>query len=69
MPEDSGSKNKSPVLGLKGELWVFRKSQKISTASDQYLLNERNRVFATNSYFLISISLEFNVINLRYYKL
>ena len=26
-----------PVLGLKGGLWVWRKSQKISTASDQYL--------------------------------
>ena len=25
--------------GLKGGLWVFRKSQKISTASDQYFLS------------------------------
>ena len=32
---DSGSKYKSPVLGL----WVLRKSQKISTASDQYFLS------------------------------
>ena len=39
MPEDSGSKYKSPVLYLKGGLWVFRKSQKISTASDQYFLS------------------------------
>ena len=31
MPEDSSSFYKSPVLGLKGGLWVFRKSQKIST--------------------------------------
>ena len=30
---------KSPVLGLKWGLWVFRKSQKISTASDQYFLS------------------------------
>jgi len=28
-----------PVLGLKGGLWVCRKSQKISTASDQYFLS------------------------------
>ena len=34
MPEDSGSKYKNP-----GGLWVFRKSQKISTASDEYFLN------------------------------
>ena len=27
------------VLGLQGGLWVFRKSQKISTASDQYFLS------------------------------
>jgi len=27
------------VLGLKGGLWVRRKSQKISTASDQYFLS------------------------------
>ena len=40
-----------PVLGLKGRLWVCRKSQKISTASDQYFLSyvnppppSRNRV-------------------------
>ena len=39
MPEDSGSLYKSPVLGQKGGLWVFRKSQKISTASDQYFLS------------------------------
>ena len=39
MPEDSGSKYKSPVLDLKGELWVLRKSQKISTARDQYFLS------------------------------
>ena len=30
---------KSPVLDLKGGLWVFRKSQKILTASDQYFLS------------------------------
>ena len=30
---------KSPVLGLKGGLWVFRKSQKMLTASDQYFLS------------------------------
>ena len=29
----------SPVLGLKRGLWVFRKSQKILTASDQYYLS------------------------------
>ena len=29
----------SPVLSLKGGLWVCRKSQKISTASDQYFLS------------------------------
>ena len=29
----------SPVLGLTCGLWVCRKSQKISTASDQYLLS------------------------------
>ena len=28
-----------PVLGLKEGLWVCRKSQKISTASDQYFLS------------------------------
>ena len=28
-----------PVLGLKGELWVCWKSQKISTASDQYFMS------------------------------
>ena len=39
MPEDLGSYYKSPVLGLKGGLWVFRKSQKISTAIDQYFLS------------------------------
>ena len=39
MPEDSGSYYLSSVLGLKGGLWVFRKSQKISTASDQYFLS------------------------------
>ena len=39
MPEDSGSKYKSSVLGLKGGLWVFRKSQEISTASNQYFLS------------------------------
>ena len=39
MPEDSGNKYKSPVLGLKEGLSVFRKSQKISTASDQYFLS------------------------------
>ena len=27
------------MLGLKGGLWVCRKSQKISTASDQYFLS------------------------------
>jgi len=27
------------VLGLKGGLWVCKKSQKISTASDQYFLS------------------------------
>ena len=39
VPEDSGSQYKSSVLGLQGGLWVFRKSQKISTASDQYFLS------------------------------
>ena len=29
----------NPVLGLKRGLWVCRKSQKISTASDQYFLS------------------------------
>ena len=29
----------SPVLGLKGGLWVCMKSQKISTASDQQFLS------------------------------
>jgi len=28
-----------PVLGPKGGLWVCKKSQKISTASDQYFLS------------------------------
>ena len=37
--EDSGSQYKSPGLGLQGGLYVFRKSQKISTASDQYFLS------------------------------
>ena len=35
----SGSSYKSPGLDLKGGLLVFRKSQKISTASDQYVLS------------------------------
>jgi len=39
VPEDSGSQYYSPVLGLKGGLWVCKKSQKISTASDQYFLS------------------------------
>ena len=39
MPEEQGSKYKSPVLGLKGGLWVLRKNHKISTASDQYFLS------------------------------
>ena len=39
LPEDSGSLYKSPLLGLKTGLWGFRKSQKISTASDQYFLS------------------------------
>ena len=39
MPEDSGSYYKSPVLGLIRGLGVFRKSQKISTVSDQYFLS------------------------------
>ena len=30
---------KARFLGLNGGLWVFRKSQKISTASDQYFLS------------------------------
>ena len=34
VPEDSGSLYESPVLDLKGGLWVFRKSQKIWTASE-----------------------------------
>ena len=34
MPEESGSKYINP-----GGLWVFRKSQKISTASDEDFLN------------------------------
>jgi len=29
----------SPVLDLKGGLWVFRKCQKMTTASDQYFLS------------------------------
>ena len=33
VPEDSGSKYKSPVLDPKGGLCAFRKIQKISTAS------------------------------------
>ena len=33
----------SPVLGLKEGLWVFRKSQKISTASDQYFLSYKKK--------------------------
>ena len=28
------------MLGLKGELWVFRKYQKILTASDQYFVKQ-----------------------------
>ena len=39
MPENSGSQYKSPILDLKGGLWVFKKSQKILTASDQYFLS------------------------------
>ena len=39
VPEDSGSSYKRPGLDLKGGLLVFRKSQKISTASDQYVLS------------------------------
>ena len=39
MPEDSGRKYKSPVLSLKRGVWVFRKSQRTSTASDQYFLS------------------------------
>ena len=39
LPEDSGSSYESPGLDLKGGLLVFRKSQKISTASDQYVLS------------------------------
>ena len=30
---------KFPVLGLKGGLWIFRKSPKILTVSDQYFLS------------------------------
>ena len=33
----------NPVLGLKRGLWVCRKSQKISTASDQYFLSYVNK--------------------------
>ena len=36
---DSGSRYKSPVLHLKGGLWILRKSQKMSAASDQYFLS------------------------------
>ena len=43
MPEDSGSKYKSPVLDLMGGLWIFRKSQKISISSDQYCLSYVNK--------------------------
>jgi len=39
VPEDSGSEYKSLVLDLKGGLWVFRKSHKVTTASDQYFLS------------------------------
>ena len=50
VPDDSCSQYKSLVLGLKGGLWVFRKSQKMSTASDQYFLSYvRNRVKGTVS--------------------
>ena len=34
-----------PVLGLKGGLWVCKKSQKISIASDQYFLSYVNVLF------------------------
>ena len=39
MPEDLGSQYKSPILGPKKGFWVFRKSPKILTASDQYFLS------------------------------
>ena len=39
MPEDSVSYYKNLVLDLKGGLWIFRKSQKISTASNQHFLS------------------------------
>ena len=39
VPEDSGSYHKSPVFDLPGGLWICRKSQKMSTASDQYFLS------------------------------
>ena len=54
--KDSDSQYKSLVLGLNGGIWIFRKSQKISTASDQYFLSyvkkttgppSRNRVKIT----------------------
>ena len=32
---------KSPVLDLKRGLWIFRKSQTIATASDQYFLSKK----------------------------
>ena len=37
-PGDSGKWYKSLVLDLKGGLWVFKKSQRISTTSDQYFI-------------------------------
>ena len=39
VPEDLGSQYKSPILGPKKGFWVFRKSPKILTASDQYFLS------------------------------
>ena len=51
MHEYSDSQYKSTVLGLKGGLWVFRKSQKISTASDEYFLSYVKKNYRVLAFF------------------
>ena len=50
VPEDSASQYKSPVLCRDRGLSVFRKSQKISTASDQYLLSKCKKKLPSNPF-------------------
>ena len=40
----SGSLYKSPFLDLKGGLWIFTKSKKISKVLDKYILNYAKKI-------------------------